>query len=70
MVTPHQSLDLLEILLLRYWIILSKDIDTNNIVAIGCDGTVVNADVRGGIIRLLEDKFERPLHWFVSSACK
>lgn len=31
----------------------------------GCDGTAVNTGHRGGVIRLLEEKLEKPLHWFV-----
>ena len=45
--------------------LFSNDIDTNDLKAIGCDGTAVNTGHKGGIIRLLEEKLERPLHWFV-----
>ena len=38
-------------------------IDSNQ--AIGCDGTAVNTGTKGGIIRLLETKLGRPLHWFI-----
>lgn len=43
----------------------SHNIDTSSIVAVGCDGTAVNTGHRGGVIRLLEEKLNRPLHWFV-----
>lgn len=42
-----------------------NDIRTNDVIAIGCDGTAVNTGNKGGIICLLEEKLERPLHWFV-----
>ena len=42
-----------------------KDCFTDSIQAIGCDGTAVNTGAKGGIIRLLETKLDRPLHWFI-----
>lgn len=42
-----------------------KPLDIKQIVAVGCDGTAVNTGVRGGIIRILENKLERPLQWLV-----
>ena len=42
-----------------------KDCFTDSIQAIGCDGTAVNTKTKGGIIRLLETKLGRPLHWFI-----
>ena len=33
--------------------------------AIGCDGTAVNTGTNGGIVRLLETKLGRSLHWFI-----
>ena len=42
-----------------------KDCFTDSIQAIGCDGTAVNTGTKGGIIRLLETKLGRPLHWFI-----
>ena len=31
-------------------------VDTSNIVAVGCDGTVINTLQNGGFIRLMEQK--------------
>lgn len=42
-----------------------NSVDTSNLEAIGCDGTVVNTGIRGGIIRLLEKHFQKPLQWFI-----
>ena len=42
-----------------------KKIATESIKAIGCDGTAVNTGSKGGVIRQLELKLEKPLHWFV-----
>lgn len=42
-----------------------KQIDTNVVRAIGCDGTVVNTGAKGGAIRQLEIKLGKPLQWFV-----
>lgn len=43
----------------------SKEVDTSKVVAIGCDGTAVNTGMKGGVIRLIEEKLGRPVHWFV-----
>ena len=40
-------------------------IETDHLVAVGCDGTNVNTGVNRGVIRLLEEHFQRPLQWFV-----
>lgn len=40
-------------------------IDTDSLEAVGCDGTAVNTGAKGGVIRLLEKKLNRPLQWFV-----
>ena len=40
-----------------------KQIDINKIQAIGCDGTNTNVGWKTGVIRRLEEKFKRPLHW-------
>lgn len=47
--------------------ILSKVSDEflSNVLAIGCDGTAVNTGPKGGVIRLLEEKLNRPLQWTV-----
>ena len=42
-----------------------NNFDLNDVVAIGCDGTAVNTGRKSGVIRLLEEKLEKPLHWFV-----
>ena len=42
-----------------------KGISLNELSAEGCDGTVTNTGTKGGIIKLLEDRLGRPLHWFV-----
>jgi hypothetical protein len=41
------------------------NIGTNNLIAVGCDGTVTNTGRKGGVIRLLEEHLERPLQWQV-----
>jgi len=42
-----------------------NNFDLIDVVAIGCDGTAVNTGHKNGVIRLLEEKLEKPLHWFV-----
>jgi len=42
-----------------------NNIDNRKIVVIGSDGTAVNTGVKGGVIRILETKFEKPLQWFI-----
>lgn len=44
---------------------LEQNISTDDLVAVGCDGTNVNVGRQGGIIRLLEKRFNRPLQWIV-----
>jgi hypothetical protein len=39
--------------------------NSDELIAVGCDGTVVNTGHTGGVIRLLEQKLNRPLQWFV-----
>lgn len=43
----------------------SSSVDHEKVIAIGCDGTAVNTGAKGGIIRLLEQHFQRPLQWFI-----
>ncbi|KAE8751248.1 hypothetical protein FOCC_FOCC002076, partial [Frankliniella occidentalis] len=43
----------------------SKDISLDETSSIGCDGTSVNTGHKGGVIRLLELKLQRPLQWLV-----
>ena len=33
------------------------------IAVVGCDGTVVNTGVNNGVIRKLEEKIQKPVHW-------
>src|SRR6218665_2538521 len=40
-------------------------IDTSTLVAVGCDDTIVNTGLRGGVFRLLEEYFKKSMHWFV-----
>lgn len=44
---------------------VQKSITLTQIVAIGCDGTVVNTGVKAGVIRNIESKLKRPLQWLV-----
>ena len=43
----------------------SKGIATENINAIGCDGTVVNTGSKNGVIALLEQTLGRSLQWLI-----
>lgn len=45
--------------------IATKDINIKKLVSIGCDGTVVNTGRKGGVIRLLEKEYNKPLQWLV-----
>ena len=40
-------------------------VDKTQIVALGCDGTVVHTGVKGGIVRLFELSLKRPINWFI-----
>jgi len=42
-----------------------SDLNVDNLIAIGCDGTVVNTGKNGGAIRLVEEHFHHSLQWFV-----
>ena len=42
-----------------------KNIDLKDLVAIGCDGTVVNTGEKGGAIRMIEQKLNKPVHHFI-----
>jgi hypothetical protein len=42
-----------------------KSINYQNILAIGCDGTAVNTGNKAGVIRILEENFQKPLQWLV-----
>ena len=39
--------------------------EKNNIIAIGCDGTAVNTGAKGGAIRMIEPKLNKPVHWLI-----
>ena len=39
--------------------------EKNNIIAIGCDGTAVNTGAKGGAIRMIELKLNKPVHWLI-----
>ncbi|CAH0552762.1 unnamed protein product [Brassicogethes aeneus] len=41
-----------------------SNVSTEELVAVGCDGTVVNTGHKGGIIKILERKLHRSLQWF------
>lgn len=43
----------------------AKTINTERLHSVGCDGTNVNTGHLGGIIKLLEDRLNRPLQWLV-----
>ena len=42
-----------------------RSVDTKQIVAIGRDSTAVNTGIKGGVVRLLEKSFNRPIQWFI-----
>ena len=43
----------------------NKDINLDNLVAVGCDGTAVNTGEKGGVLRLLEVKLNKPVQHIV-----
>ncbi|XP_050308327.1 uncharacterized protein LOC126744782 [Anthonomus grandis grandis] len=43
----------------------SKRICSDELVAIGCDGTATNTGKNAGVIRLFEKKLQRPLQWII-----
>lgn len=40
----------------------TNDINISKLLVIGCDGTVVNIVTKGGVIRLIEEDQNKPLH--------
>lgn len=42
-----------------------NNIDLTNIAAIGCDGTAVNTGHKGGALKLIEERLDKPVHWFI-----
>lgn len=35
------------------------------LAVLGCDGTVINTESKGGVVCLLEEHVKKPLHWFI-----
>lgn len=48
-----------------YNYLVDKKIDLQTLSCAGCDGCPANTGKHGGIIRLLEEKLQRPLQWVV-----
>jgi hypothetical protein len=48
-----------------YEFLTQNNLDTNHILAVGCDGTVTNTGSKGGVICLLEKRLKKPLQWLV-----
>ena len=46
-------------------ILKDRNVNTDSIQVVGCDGTNVNSGQRAGVIRRLEKSFNRPLQWLV-----
>lgn len=44
---------------------LKKEVNMFNVIAVGCDGTNVNTGLKRGVIRILEEKFRKPLQWAI-----
>ena len=42
-----------------------RDVNTEKIQAVGCDGTNVNTGQKAGVIHRLEESFNHPLQWLV-----
>ncbi|CAG9826869.1 unnamed protein product [Diabrotica balteata] len=45
--------------------LISNNFCLDNLVAIGCDGTIVNTGHKNGVITYIENELKRPLQWFV-----
>ena len=41
-------------------------ISTDDIVAVGCDGTDVNTGRKGGVIHMVEMILQRPIQWIIT----
>lgn len=41
------------------------DFDMNEVVAIGCDGTVTNTGWKNGVVQNIEVRCQRPMQWFI-----
>lgn len=46
-------------------LLFAKNISTDDLLAIGCDGTVTNTGKFSGVIRLFEKRLQRPLQWII-----
>lgn len=42
-----------------------RDVSTEGLTTIGCDGTVLNTGNRGGVIKYMEEYLGRPLQWVI-----
>ena len=40
----------------------SNELETNELIALGCDGTVINTGGKGGVLRFIELALNKPLH--------
>ncbi|CAH0560405.1 unnamed protein product [Brassicogethes aeneus] len=45
--------------------ITEKGISLTNLKVIGCDGTNLNTGWKGGVIRIIEERLQRPLQWAI-----
>lgn len=43
----------------------NKNLDSEQFIAIGCDGTATNTGWKNGVIRNIEVRMGRPLQWFI-----
>ena len=43
----------------------TNSISTDDIVAVGCDGTAVNTGRKGGVIHMVEMRLQRPVQWII-----
>ena len=43
----------------------SKELKTKKLSRIGCDGTVINAGGKIGVITRIGRRLKRPLHWII-----
>lgn len=44
---------------------IDNDVSLENLVAVGCDATVVNTGQIGGVVHLIESELQRPVQWLV-----
>ena len=43
----------------------TNSISTEEIVAVGCDGTAVNTGRKGGVLHMVEMRLQRPVQWII-----